>query len=321
MKLKDVFKKIFSIDDYSDERYMLTILGIKLRLQKNEFKKLRKQNPFYYYKKNNIDITTIPPAEGQIREVQLANLALLREMDYVCKENGLKYWIDAGTLIGALRHKGFIPWDDDIDTAMMREDYDKIIEAFDKSSRNPDIYADYFRDELSQGQYFIKVQHRKCPHVFVDIFPFDVYGPSMSVKEQLQRTKKVKNIIKYIKHSTNNLTTNEELKAKIDTLMSEKVLVNQIPEDIETSDLIWGINFHHRWNNWFTNYNVIFPLRTIMFEGYEFSCMNNPDVFLTRVYGNYMAYPKKITLGHNAYKKFSEEDKVILKELIDSLNK
>ena len=318
MQIKNFLKKIFSIEDYSEERYMLTIFGIRLRLQKAKYRNLRKQNAFYYYKKHNIDITTIPPATGQIRDIQLANLALLREMDYVCKQAGLKYWIDAGTLIGAIRHKGYIPWDDDIDTAMMREDYMKIHEAFEKYSRNKDIYADFYRDG---SQYMMKIQHKKCPLVFVDIFPFDVYGKSLPVEDQLERTKTIKTFVKQIINSTDKSTSDEELKNKIDTIMANDILVNEIPADLKESDLIWGVDFHHRWNNWFTNYNVIFPLKTIMFEGYEFSCMNNPDAFLTRVYGDYMGYPRKMRLGHNAYKTLSEQDKAVLAELVGSLDK
>ena len=117
-----------------------------------------------------IDITSIPPAEGQIRDIQLANLELLKELDYVCRENNLTYWLDGGTLLGAVRHKGFIPWDDDIDTIMPRDSYDKIIEAFEKSSRNPDVCAKYVADSDCPATCFIKVLHKKCKYLFVDIF-------------------------------------------------------------------------------------------------------------------------------------------------------
>lgn len=86
---------------------------------KSSIKAKKQQSPYAEYKKNNVDITSLPPATGQIRDVQLSNLELLKELDYVCKKNNLQYWLDFGTLIGAIRHKGFIPWDDDIDTGMM----------------------------------------------------------------------------------------------------------------------------------------------------------------------------------------------------------
>lgn len=51
-------------------------------------------------------------------------LKLLRVFDEICRKNNLKYWLDGGTLIGAIRHNGFIPWDDDIDVAMLSDDYE-----------------------------------------------------------------------------------------------------------------------------------------------------------------------------------------------------
>ena len=68
----------------------MRLLGLKIKFPKSEYSKKKKESPYYYYKKNNIDITTLPPATGQLRDIQLANLALLKELDYVCKQNGLQ---------------------------------------------------------------------------------------------------------------------------------------------------------------------------------------------------------------------------------------
>ena len=318
MNFMEFLKNIFSISDYSEERYMIRLFGAKLRLQKSKFRKLRKQNAFYYYKKNNIDITTIPPAIGQIRDIQLANLALLREMDYVCKQAGLRYWLDAGTLIGSLRHKGFIPWDDDIDTAMPREDYEKFIEAFNKLSRNKDIYAGYNRETPNP---IIRVLHRNCPYIYIDIFPFQPYGVLPELKDRLKISANIKRFI----NKNKKLYKEENLVEYRDDLI-EKFKEKFVSTAVQTDDknlfsYVWGPDHCHVWKDWFTPYNVIFPLKTIMFEGYEFSCMNNPDAFLTRVYGNYMGYPRKMRLGHNAYKTLSEQDKAVLAELVASLDK
>ena len=81
------------------------------------------------------------------------------------------------------------------------------------------------------------------------------------------------------------------------------------------SDFVWGMEYAHRWNNWFTAKDVLLPLKTISFEGYEFPCMNKPDDFLKRVYGDYMGYPKKIGFGHNAYISLSDDDKSKIEQL------
>lgn len=319
--MKDFLKKIFSIQSYCETHLLLYFLGIKIKFPKNEYARRKKQSLYYYYKENNIDITTLPPAEGQLRDIQLANLVLLKELDYVCKQAGLRYWIDAGTLIGAIRHKGFIPWDDDIDAAMMREDYEKIIDAFEKFSRDSNIYAGPVRLPNSTCQQIIKVQHKKCPFLFVDIFPFDMFGPKRSPKEQTEDTLRIKRYRKELDNSCTYATTNEEVQQKINDYMKTKVLVNPIPEDKNEIELVWGLEFSHQWKNWFTNYDVIFPLKTIEFEGYEFSCLNDPDAFLTRVYGNYMSYPSKITMGHAMFLDLSEQNKKVLAELTESIKR
>ncbi len=71
-----------------------------------------------------------PGEELSLREVQMGALDILRRIDAVCEEEGLRYWVAYGTLIGAVRHKGFIPWDDDLDIMMPRPDYEKLVSHF-----------------------------------------------------------------------------------------------------------------------------------------------------------------------------------------------
>lgn len=68
----------------------------------------------------------IPPARGRLRELQLKNIYILENLQEICRENNLTMWLEGGTLLGAIRHKGFIPWDDDIDVNMWSEDLEKL---------------------------------------------------------------------------------------------------------------------------------------------------------------------------------------------------
>ena len=70
-----------------------------------------------------------------IRELQKIEFDILCDIDQFCRENGIRYFLVAGTLLGAIRHKGFIPWDDDLDIGMLRPDYERFIKTY-KSDRN-----------------------------------------------------------------------------------------------------------------------------------------------------------------------------------------
>lgn len=307
-------RRLFYINSIGDLRYNIIFFGFKISIAKWQHWLNKSKTPYMQYKKQGWDIQKLPPAEGQIRDIQFANLELLKELDYVCKENNLKYWLDGGTLLGAVRHKGFIPWDDDIDIAMLRDDYEKVIEAFKKSSRNPDIFASVRRNNLKNSLYFIKIQHKKCPHLFVDIFPFDTYGEKLSDVEQINISKYIKgkrNIIE--KHCFFNIVENDVLKMLLNNLQKEILKTNT---NIEHSDFVWGVDFNHSWKNWFTRYDVVFPLKTIEFENTQFPCINNPDAYLKRLYGNYMEYPNKIGFGHSMYAKLDKAEKDIIFELI-----
>ena len=115
----------------------------------------------------------------ELRNIQLD---LLQRTAEFCEENGIRYFLCGGTLIGAIRHKGFIPWDDDIDIAMPRQDYDRFIKTFNKSENyyqvvNLDINPDYAYcfAKVYDNRTIMKELHYPGDSfgVYIDVFPAD----------------------------------------------------------------------------------------------------------------------------------------------------
>lgn len=303
---------IATISNYSETRNLITILGFKIKIAKREIAKERQENVFYQYKKDKIDITKVPQAQGLLRDIQLANLALLKELAYVCEKNNFKYILDAGTLLGAMRHSRFIPWDDDIDILMFREDYEKIVSAFKNTTRNSDIYAEYHRDKDTNSQYFIKIKHKKCPFLGVDIFPLDSYGKHLSLKEQLKATNKICKILKHLKKEINPNISNKETKTILTKTIKEKILLSSANEN---GDFVYGVDFAHKLKNWFLDRDIVLPLRKIQFEDSKYTTVNKPKEFLKNIYGNYMKYPNKMKILHYSYKNLTSEQLETIKKL------
>lgn len=121
-----------------------------------------------------------------LRECQLIELDILLEFCRVCDQLGLQYFLTAGTLLGAVRHKGFIPWDDDIDVTMFRRDYERLVREGPPLLRSGYLFQEY-RTEPLAPYYFARLRkrgtrvdqpaYRDVPMeqgINIDIFPLDV---------------------------------------------------------------------------------------------------------------------------------------------------
>ena len=115
--------------------------------------------------------------EHELRQIQMHELELLLEFRKMCEENDLTYYLTGGTLLGAVRHKGFIPWDDDIDIAMPRKDYNLFLKLCAHSLGADYIHKDE-RTAIAYPHYFSKLtfaEHaQKHKRAYIDIFPLDI---------------------------------------------------------------------------------------------------------------------------------------------------
>ena len=164
MKLvKTILKEIFSIKNKSDYK-ILTILGIKIKIPYYITK-----NQLNQYLNTFVDITKAPKACGKLREMQLLELYLMKELKQICDKLDIKFWLRGGTALGAYRHKGFIPWDDDVDVGIMREDFDKLVDYVNNNSDKYEVV--YFYHHTCKVAKFVFKGVKGG--IFVDLFPFD----------------------------------------------------------------------------------------------------------------------------------------------------
>lgn len=129
----------------------------------------------------------------EVEELKRIQTDILNFVDGFCKKNGLRYWLAYGTLLGAVRHKGYIPWDDDIDILMFREDYEKFVTTF-KDERYKvfatEVNAKYpypFAKVGDTATYFEEeIKDAIDTGVNIDVFPLD-YIPEDRVKSATKR--------------------------------------------------------------------------------------------------------------------------------------
>ena len=131
------FRKIAGTDQYE----------VQLAKQQEEL------NTLHYFLNNYADITKAKPATGTLRNLQLCDATFLAIVDKILQRNNLQYWMSWGTLLGAVRHKGFIPWDDDLDISMPRNDFEK---ALDKITNNNIKFDIVFLDPPYKTDFIFK---------------------------------------------------------------------------------------------------------------------------------------------------------------------
>ena len=312
-----------SVKSYDETHILLEIFGIKIKFPKREYSKLKKQNPFYKYKARGVDITKLPPAQGRIRDIQLANLVLLKELDYVCRQSKLSYWLDGGTLLGAVRHKGFIPWDDDLDITMTREDYERFQSIFEgelgsdymlKAPSYKNGSRSRFPKVMKKGTVFREVGNpspdEECG-IFLDIFILDNVPDN-----KLLRTVKgtICNLLEFI--SGQVLWHEEHADELLDRIKEAGKLQYYIRK---VTGFLFSFRKAAAWNRtidqWIqykkdTKYcslatgrkhyfgetlprGVFLPGTKGIFEGKEILLFSDVDAYLTNLYGDYMVIPEE----------------------------
>lgn len=264
--------------------------------------------------------------QEKLRKLQLTELHALDEVARICELHNLKYFLIAGTLIGAIRHKGFIPWDDDIDIGMMRNDYDKFIEYckidldtehfFLQTPSTEEGSADFelARIRINGTKYVEK--HRKDLNlhegIFVEVFPYDDLPDnnfhSWLLGDSFRLLKKAVGARMGYHYGGDSILR----KCIISTaaFLTKIIPLNKMIKIVD--------NYHLKYQNpdskWVfliaggTSYKkerhlrkTVLELTTTEFEGKNYPIPEDYDSFLTEQYGDYMTPPPEDKRVNNTH--------------------
>ena len=236
------------------------------------------------------------PEGSLLRRQQKRMLDILLEVDNICKRHDIQYWLSSGTLIGAMRHDGFIPWDDDLDIEMMRSDYLRLMEVLPKelpewlALQNSDTDENYFffyakvrdrRSRMLEQNNYDRIW--KEQGIYIDILPMEQHP--IWLHKLTEKT--VGHMYKIWRTSTDDQKAIKSVRRIFD--FNDRILFPCLRAIIPRRGVItsgMGIPFHNR-----RYAKEIFPLTTHVFEGYQLPVPGNADAHLRHLFGDYMQLP------------------------------
>lgn len=259
-------------------------------------------------------------------ELQERLVDMLEWFHRLCEKNHLRYYIIAGTMLGAVRHGGFIPWDDDIDVGMPRSDYEKLkklargVDAgkykiefpFDENKEYPYLYAKIYDTETT---FIEKLRHSIKRGIYVDIFPIDGVGNSLEKAKENYKT--------FYRHFVLNLMISSTFLRRRNLKKNIAVLLGRIisPLFVNKYNLMKKIDCICKEKD-FDNSNFVCNLlggagtkgivpkeyfgtpTEIDFENIKVFGLENPHMYLKSMYGDYMKLPpieKRVSLHDTVY--------------------
>lgn len=250
--------------------------------------------------------------QGQTRRLKTVELDILDEISRVCRENDIEFFLDSGTLLGAERHHGFIPWDDDIDIGMIRADYEKFLRLA------PELLGRDYSLETPQGDdirySFCKVRRRGTTFIenatlndrgddgiWVDIFPFDwIDGTADNIDRKKAEWRKwhrlmLLRVVPRTRHDASLVKKAVRSIVRLPLMIHDKNWYCRKLDGLADSqdpreDSV--LTCFHYYSSFPTlSVEDVLPLEIAEFEGEEYPVFHNWEKYLTQVYGDWRQLP------------------------------
>lgn len=252
----------------------------------------------------------------ELHQVELEILLVFRD---ICKRHNLTYYLSGGTFLGAVRHGGFIPWDDDVDVAMPRDDYEKFIKVvnfelsedmeFKSIDNDYNYHVSWAR--IINNRVKVIVNNFQKPEIepaWIDIFPLDGM-PNNIIKMKIHKVHLLWRRVmfgwanyKYISYNKKNRPWYEKFLMFIGKTLKPGKLMNLKKQYMKMEKAL--MKYPASKSNVYMNFKGSYIFKSIMdkkiyygdgavytFEGQQFNAPANYDAYLTKIYGDYMKLP------------------------------
>lgn len=254
-----------------------------------------------------------------LRKVQAAQLEIAKEIKRVCDENGISYFLDSGSLLGAVRHKGFIPWDDDMDFGMLSDEYEKFIriapqklkkDFFLQTWETDKGYPFAFCKVLKLGTVFIEdvfADGKKRNELYVDIFPYYPFPTDIGLQNKQKRGIQTYKHILMMQTGMKPWMRPNSLPGKtkvwlmyapfmlLSKFINRERAIEKYKATLDLSNKKESNGYFpagtSKYGGWVIPSQCFLSYIELPFEGYSFSAPVDYEIYLEKAYGDYMRLP------------------------------